>query len=97
VSKYVYRYEVPVDDAVHSLALTGPVVKIEVSQNYNVVEVWALAKPGAKKRTHNLRAFGTGQEIPDDARYVGTTTRSLGLVWHLFSLPPFDDVTRIPC
>ena len=45
--------------------------------------VWVVLDPEADKVEHELTVFGTGQEIPYGANYVGTFFQG-PFVWHVF-------------
>ena len=48
--------------------------------------VWVLLDPKAPTIKWELRAPGTGWELPDDpGAYVGTTDLPDGTVWHVFA------------
>lgn len=83
----IYRYEIPVNDQWHRVAMTGDIVHV-AARELGVVEVWAFAGDHGTV-VMDLRVFGTGQEIPaghdgNPLRHVGTApVRNSGLVWHL--------------
>lgn len=84
----VYRYEVPVDDQVHKLPLSGRIVHMDCKQRPDVVEVWA-EDTGGPVAARTFRVFGTGQELPDDAIHRGTAVvvdKWGRLVWHLYEV-----------
>lgn len=84
VAVRVYRYEVPVDDRVRELELSGDIVMV-ACRSRGVVELWAIA--GVREPVSRLfQVFGTGHEVPPWATYVGTALDG-GLVWHLFEHP----------
>lgn len=78
--KSVYRYEVPVDDQDHEITC-GIVLAVAV-KNLDTVEFWTETNSWFYSR--HFQVFGTGQVIPDNYVYRGTTQRNLGLVWHLY-------------
>ena len=82
----MFRYVVPVDDRGHTFELTGNPVAVAVTEDFDSVEFWA--EHATATGTVPLRAFqvfGTGQPLPDDARWTGTCPRTPGgLVWHLY-------------
>jgi hypothetical protein len=78
----VLRYEVPVDDQVHGFTC-GEVLHVDCRQT-DVVEFWALEWARTRRA---FQVFETGQEIPVDFEYRGTTLSQYGImVWHLFEL-----------
>lgn len=80
----IYRYEVPVDDQWHPLSLAG-IVRHVATRRPDVVEVWANHCGEEYERVDKeFRVYGTGQEWPENCRYVGTALAPGGqLVWHL--------------
>lgn len=81
----IYRYEVPVDDQVHTITCGKPLHV--ASSAIDRVEFWALFGQEVLVAERTFQVFGTGHELPSSALYRGTTPRnSLGLVWHLFEL-----------
>lgn len=78
----IYRYEIPVDDAWHSVELPGVILHV-ASRRAEVVEVWALDS-GTPVVGRYFRVFGTGHPLPDERlRHAGTALAPGGLVWHL--------------
>lgn len=84
----MFRYPVPVDDQAHEFQLTGDPVAVAASLDGRMVEFWAEnASAAGLVPARAFRVFGTGQPLPDDARWVGTCPRtSHGLVWHLYEM-----------
>lgn len=82
----VFRYLVPVDDRFHRVTLYGSIVHIE-TRDPRVVEIWAMHRDGAPPQVRWMRAYATGQHIPDDFVYIGTCVAREGLVWHLVEHP----------
>lgn len=76
----VHRYEIPVDNQWHTLELSGAIVHI-ATRSANKVEVWALDS-GGPLVARSFRVYGTGHDLPDSARHVGTALTGR-LVWHL--------------
>jgi hypothetical protein len=89
----IHRYKIPVDDAWHTIQLTGHLVHV-ASRDPGTVEIWALA--GGQEMAATFRVFGTGQPLPDEdahtrAVHVGTAlVVGYHLVWHLFELVTLD-------
>lgn len=79
----IYRYEVPVDDEPHPIALAGDIVHVGC-RDPRTVEFWALHSDGPT-RERVFCVVGTGHPIPGGfTRHVGTTVAPGGyLVWHL--------------
>lgn len=83
MSRRMYRYVVPVDDAPTRLRLTGDPVAV-AAIDIDGVEFWAEHDDDAGELERSFQVFGTGQELPDGAKWVGTCQRVSGLVWHLY-------------
>jgi len=83
----VYRTEIPVDDRVHDLKLTGPILHV-ASRNYHVVEVWHLHDDEQPATVLPVRVYGTGHQLGDEVdEFLGTALAAGGhLVWHLFKV-----------
>ncbi len=79
----MFRYWLPVDDQDHEIALSGDVKTIAHAQFSGAVEFWA-EHDGIIESKRTFRVFGTGQDIPEEYDWRGTTARDLGLVWHLY-------------
>lgn len=84
VVRRMFRYEVPVDDQWHEFQLTRDPVHVAVNINARAMEFWAEFVDGDQTYRRVYRVFGTGHEIPDDAHWVGTAERVIGLVFHLY-------------
>ena len=86
MTRRMYRYIVPLDDHAHTFELTSDPVHVAApADRIHEVEFWAEHDPDAPTVTRAFRVFGTGQPLPDHARWVGTCDRTpLGLVWHLY-------------
>lgn len=83
----VFRYEVPVDDRVHGLQLSGPIVET-ACRSRGLVEMWALTDVEPPRRRY-FRVYGTGHLVTAEPALVfhrGTVLDG-ELVWHLFECP----------
>jgi len=83
----IYRYEVPVDDRWHEVALYGDPIHVDCRQ-LNIVEFWAIhceARDSVPTWTRSFMVVGTGHELPPDYwRTWGSVIAPGGLlVWHL--------------
>lgn len=76
----IYRYEVPVDDQLHVVEISGDPLFV-ACRNLTVVEFWARANQVVIPR--KFVVVGTGHPIPVDVTYWGTALAPSGLVWHL--------------
>lgn len=81
--KTVLRYEIPVDDDWHTLNVQLPMLHV-AARHPGTCEFWTQEHEGIRPNTLQLRVFGTGHLIPEDASYFGTGLAPYGLVWHLF-------------
>ena len=83
MTQCIFRYEVPVDDRWHIFRCEPPLWV--GCRDYGFVEFWAYPAEDAMDVQH-LRVYGTGHEMPDELRHVGSTMTPDGaLVWHLMS------------
>lgn len=97
--KRVHRYEVPIDGTSHLIPDVTRPLHIAATANGTVefwaesyADKWALLKlPTEDQDRLNwpadrfLRVVGTGEPIPLESVYYGTTQRTPdGLVWHLY-------------
>lgn len=82
----VWKFEVPVDDSVHTLTMPAPARVVHVGcQRPGVVAVWAEVGAGSQDTAERgFRVYGTGQEV--SGSYVGTAHDD-GLVWHVYAEP----------
>lgn len=81
--KTVLRYEIPVDDLWHTVRVQDRMLHV-AARHPGVVEFWTEETEGYLSHELQLRVFGTGHLIPDDATYFGTALAPYGLVWHLY-------------
>ena len=88
MSRYMYRYEVLVDERKHTFYLTSGPEHVAAPDD-NHVEFWAEFEEGKPSYQRAFRVFGTGHELPDEAAWVGTCPRTRnGFVWHLYEVAP---------
>lgn len=91
-SRRMFRYVVPVDDAPHLFRLTHSPVAVAAAGGehgqFLSVEFWAECTEGAPPLKRAFQVFGTGDPLPEDARWAGTCARTAAdEVWHLYELP----------
>lgn len=77
----IFRFEVPVDDAIHVITC-GEVLHV-ASRNPMKVEFWTTDRNMVSKA---FTVVGTGHEIQSDCVFRGTALTAVGLVWHLLEL-----------
>ena len=85
------RHEVPVDDQIHifqDMNIDSDPVRVEIRATTAgaVVEFWYEKDYSVDTGVRTFRVFGTGQPLPDNAHWAGTTSRMDGIVWHLFEI-----------
>jgi hypothetical protein len=86
--RQIFRYTVPVDDQAHVIHLTSDPLHVANGGTLDEVEFWAEHDMDALEYPAVFQVVGTGQPLPDGARYVGTCPRTReGIVWHLYRLP----------
>lgn len=85
-ARKMYRYEVPIDDEQHVIALDGNPVAVAAQTYAYVVEFWAEHTDGERGFKRTFQVIGTGMEVPEDGRWVGTCPRTVGFVWHLYEI-----------
>lgn len=86
----VRRYEIPVDDQVHTLELTNPPLAVAAKSTgfaAYAVELWSEFNAERALRPVRFTVIGTGHPVPVRAEWVGTCDRLDGLVWHLYEVP----------
>lgn len=99
MTRRMFRYEVPVDGKVHEhglnhhpAAVAARLVMVDSGHGFgdeygHLVEFWAEYTDGAPLSARTFQVFGTGHQVPDSARWIGTCARTTdGLVWHLFEV-----------
>lgn len=91
MSVSIHRYEVPIDDKVHSVLFHGEPLAM-ACRHSGVVEFWALhldhfAGNGLPRW---FTVVGTAQPLPEKFKgYIGTAVAPGGsLVWHLIEVRP---------
>jgi hypothetical protein len=97
--RQMFRYEVKIDDKPQRYLIHGEVRKVAtqpwVPGSVPVVEFWAEdinPAPGGTLFQRTFQVFGTGQPLPEDAQWRGTTDRDpSGFVWHLYEMVGKDD------
>jgi hypothetical protein len=84
----VLRYEVPVNDLEHLLWVAGDIVHVQ-TRSADYVEFWSLERRnGGRTVERAFQVFGTGHEVPEGLRFVGSAVSPGGtFVWHLFERP----------
>jgi hypothetical protein len=87
MTRRMYRYDVPVDGQAHTFYLTSGPVHVETT--VTGMEFWAEHEAGKPPHPRAFRVFGTGDDLPDEAAWVGTGGRTQGgYVGHLYEVAP---------
>jgi hypothetical protein len=83
----VFKYDIPVNDEWIELELPDGAEIVHVASQYgtvNEIQMWVLLDPDLAQTPRYFRVFGTGHEIPPEAKFRGTCIVAEGhLVWHL--------------
>lgn len=82
----MYRYEVPIDDEPHVIALSHSPIAAAAQPAAFIVEFWAEHTDGATQVERTFQIFGTGHPLPEGARWVATCQRVEGFIWHLYEI-----------
>lgn len=83
----MFCYVVSADDQPHVIPLTHSPVAVAATMQPGV-EFWAEHTAEAIPFKRAFQVFGTGQPLPEAAKWVGTCQRlPLGSVWHLYEVP----------
>jgi hypothetical protein len=91
MARVVHKYEVAAasDFGPVSMPVDAQILHTDV-QGHQVF-VWALVSADAEMVERRLGFWGTGHEVPDGARYLGTGITDFALVWHVFEQFPLRD------
>ena len=90
MSKKIYKFEIRPGS--ETLLPRGAKV-IHVGMQGLIPCVWAIVDPSARM-DKEYRVFGTGHEVPDGWRHVGTWLDA-PFVWHLFERCEHDDTIDV--
>jgi hypothetical protein len=82
----VWKYDVPLAGAVASLTMPAGATVVHVgTQHENFVTFWAEVEPSNPTVLRGFRIVGTGHQVADGDKYVGTTIAA-PFVWHLYEV-----------
>ncbi len=87
MARCVYKYEVPpgFSRSMTDIPVGAEFVHVACQDHSEKVFVWALVDPLAPTESVKLGYVPTGQQVPDEAEYVGTALSMGGtFVWHIF-------------
>jgi len=83
--RVIWKFPIRMQSDAFIVSLPENASILHVEEQGGVGTFWALVDPDANREKAVFRIYGTGQEIPDDCRYIGTFTQlRAALVWHLF-------------
>lgn len=80
--KKIYKYQLEIGSNVLSVPV-GMFKPLCVQMQNGCMTLWAEVADD-RISTVTIQVFGTGWEIPDDLRYIGTVQYSDGTVWHAY-------------
>lgn len=86
--KTIFKYTVPVNDhiAVLNIPHGARILHVDANGDIDTVYFWAEVERDNAAESRFFQVFGTGHTIPDTAKWIGTTTTSALLVWHLYEV-----------
>jgi hypothetical protein len=94
----MYRYRVIVNDRPQVVELTHSPVRAAAgrlgvdARGTQFVDFWAEHDDDVQAVPRTFQVFGTGHQLPANARWCGTTERTPdGLVWHLYELTDSEE------
>ena len=84
--KRIYKYPIPVEDLITINMPNGAKILTVQMQNSEPC-IWALVDIDEHKINKYFRLYGTGMEVPEGLKYIGTFQMlNGGLVFHLFEV-----------
>lgn len=82
--KRIYKYQIPVNDLAAIEMPEGAII-LTIQMQKSEPFLWALIDPDAKKSGRYFYLFGTGMEVREGLKYIGSFQMLSGdLVFHLF-------------
>jgi hypothetical protein len=82
----IFKYIIEVDDQWHQidLPMRAEIILVDSQGTTGSVCMWVFQNPELAKKMRWFRVYGTGREIPQDCKPVGSCiTAENHLVWHL--------------
>jgi hypothetical protein len=80
----VWKFRAPIQDTFEITMPRGAeVLTVQMQESFSDPQVWAKVDQGADPETRFFNWVGTGHEMPDVGRYIGTVQYGR-LVFHLF-------------
>lgn len=90
MTSIIWKYPLRIDD-VQTLKVPVDAVPLAVKVQYGVPHIWVRCSPGLPQTEQDIRIYGTGNPIPDEANqseeYVDTILHE-GFVWHVYWVVP---------
>jgi hypothetical protein len=87
----IHKYEVPYGEWTVALPECAEILHVATqptATGKEAVFLWALVRDGVPTKLRQIGYFGTGEEIPVGAEYIGTAITPCGtFVWHVFDGP----------
>ena len=85
--KVIYKYELG-NRTKLELPIDSQILKFEeqVSGSARNLCIWVLQDNSTKEVFRTFQIFGTGFQIPNNSKWIGTCQVQGGFVWHLFEI-----------
>lgn len=85
--KRVLKWNVAVDDRAYEIG-SGKVVLVESQFGLSeMVQVWTEEETFPVTEHRWARVFGTGHDIPDDAKHLGSCILlQVSIIWHVYEV-----------
>jgi len=95
MSRTIWKCQIPITNRSHTVTLPGVgILPVHVAMQGEIPTMWVEVDPDAKKTWDiDYQWFGTGQDIPGNAMYVGTVQDG-ALVFHLYGVAFSNGATR---
>jgi hypothetical protein len=83
----IYKYTLPLKFAEFALALPIGAEILSAQMQFGFACIWCRVNPGNSKQIRRFRFYGTGEDLVQGGKYIGTYQTAGGtLVWHLFEI-----------
>jgi hypothetical protein len=92
MARVVHKYEVGYGEAGSQMPLGAKLLHVDSQPKAGGegVFVWAEVDPAAPLVRQQIGYFATGEDLPEDAEYVGTAVTPGGaFVWHVYERVQF--------
>ena len=88
--KTIYKYTVGIRVGQQTLFIprSAQILSVGHQGNPREIVVWALVNTKEYCAEHIIRVYGTGEildDLPEQAKLIGTVQMPGGLVWHVFA------------